>query len=58
MANKKTPIFYGRPQDDSFEAFVKFMDAMADKLGVKKTLTKDQKREYWEKAQDKKKGKK
>jgi len=55
--NKPTPVFYGRPADDSFESFVEFMDAFAKKLGVKGTLTTEEKREYWEELQKKKKRK-
>lgn len=51
---KKTTVFYGWPENDSFEAFVEFMDAMADALGVEKTLTEEQKRKYYEQAQEKK----
>ena len=59
---KKKPIQakFGRPVDDSFEAFVEFMDAMIDALspGAERTMTEADKRKYHKIYLEKTKGKK
>jgi hypothetical protein len=49
--DEATPIFYGRPQDRSYEAFVEFIDAMVSRLApnAKDVMTEEKMRASWKK---------
>lgn len=57
---KKTTIYYGKPKDRSYEAYVEFIEAMISKIApnAKRTVSEEKKRQYWkefwQKVDDKK----